>query len=99
MLLELELVKVSKAIATAKTADGREVVFGYRKHAHILSQLIDKQPGYKFTQDVETSGAEYGSNLYLTYNMDIAKTYFEVEMMNKRRTVIDRQIAALDSKI
>lgn len=96
MLLELELVKVSKAIATAKTADGREVVFGYRKHAHILSQLIDKQPGYKFTQDVELGNT---GRLYLSENLEMAKTYFEVEMMNKRRTVIDRQIAALDSKI
>lgn len=93
-LLELELVSVSKAIATAKTQDGREVVFGYRKHAHILSQLIGKQPGHKFTQDVELGNT---GRLYLSENMEMAKAYFEVEMMNKRRTVIDKQIAALEA--
>lgn len=93
MLVELELVKVSRLLAEAKTADGKTVSIGYRKSANVLIDLQGKPVGHKFMADIEisTEGRLYNAN-----TLDVEKAYNEVNMMRKRNTLIDKQIAMLE---
>lgn len=88
--IQLELVSVSKLLATAKAPNGEIVNFGYRKSANVISDLLGKPVGHKFTADLELSNH---GRMYNTETIEVAEAYFKVEKMQKQRKVLDMQIA------
>lgn len=88
--IKLELVTVSRLMATAKTEQGEIVQIGYKKSANVLYDLQGKGAGHVFYADIERSK---DGRLYNTDTLDVQKAYFEVEMMNAKRRLIGLQIA------
>lgn len=91
--MELELVSYSKALATAKTADGKIVNFGYKKSANVLLSLVGKPIGTKFNAEVSVSSTT--GNLYNTDTLDLQEAYFRAESMVKKIQILDKQLAKL----
>ena len=91
--MELELVKFTRALAEAKTADGKIVQIGYKKSANILLELANKPIGHKFDLAVEVSDK---GHLYNAETLDLQEAYFRAESMNKRRAILDKQLAAFE---
>ena len=93
MLVELELLSVSKSLAQAKTADGKIVNFGYKKSVNILAGLQTMPVGTKFTADLNTS--EQG-RLYNAVTMDVEEAYSRFNILRKKESILDKQIAAFE---
>lgn len=91
--MELELISASRLMAEAKTTDGKIVRFGYRKSPHILIGLVGKPAGTKFNADVAVSDK---GNLYNANSIDVEESYFRAEAMNKKRQIMDKQLAKFD---
>ena len=91
--MELELISASRLKAEAKTADGKIVRFGYKKSPHILIDLVGKPAGTKFNADVAVSDR---GNLYNENTIDVEEAYFRAETMNKKRQIMDKQLAKFD---
>lgn len=89
--MELELVSYSKALATAKTAEGKIVNFGYKKSANVLLGLAGKPIGTKFNAEIAVSSTT--GNLYNTDTLDLQEAYFRAESMVKKAQILDKQLA------
>lgn len=90
--MELELIQpATKLLAVAKTADGKEVTFGYKKSAHIIAGLIGKPVGHKFNAEVAvaTSGRLYNAD-----SLDVAEAYWRVEKMQLQKKILVSQAEA-----
>ena len=90
---ELELIQpATKLLAVAKTSDGKEVTFGYKKSAHIIQGLLDKPVGHKFNAEIAVSSTS--GRLYNADSLDVAEAYWRVERMQLQKTILVKQTEA-----
>lgn len=83
---------ITKNSMTAKLEiDGQELNVGYKRHYNVLVDILNCP-----TDEIMLPIGEYNGKPYVQSNLSLYKIQKEFEFLNKKSTLLDKQLAAIE---